>query len=74
MKITVNLNNDESKIFNDFADESSKKIPVLTMQSVITTVLYDLEDLKAYLKAMAKFEKDPVTYTHAEIKEMFGLT
>ena len=73
MKVTVNLNNDESKIFGDFADESNKKIPVLAMQSVVETVLNDLEDLKAYLKAMKEFEKDPVTYTHAEIKEMFGL-
>ena len=70
MKVTVNLNNDESKIFGDFADESNKKIPVLTMQSVVTTVLYDLKDLKAYLKAMAEFEKDPVTYTHEEFWKM----
>lgn len=71
MTVEVNLCNDEGELFNKYsADEENKKIPLLTMQSVVTTVLNDLEDLKAYIKAMEEFEKDPVTYSHEEFWKM----
>lgn len=73
MKIEVSLNNEDSKIFNNFAKKESEDFQFMTMYSVVDMVLNDLEDEKACLIAMENFKKDPVTYTHAEIKEMFGL-
>ena len=74
MKIEVSLNKEDGELFNKYsAEEENKKIPLLTMQSVVTTVLYDLKDLKSYLKAMEEFEKDPVTYTHEEFWKMMEL-
>ena len=73
MKVEVNLNNEDINFFNKYADEKNTKIPLFTMQSVVTTVLYDLEDEKACLEAMEEFEKDPTTYTHEEIMKEFGL-
>lgn len=71
MKIEVSLNKDDSELFNKYStEEENKKIPLLTMQSVITTVLYDLEDEKACLIAMENFKKDPVTYSHEEFWKM----
>lgn len=73
MKIEVSLNNEDSKIFNNFAKKESEDFQFMTMYSVVDMVLNDLEDEKACLIAMEEFEKNPGTYTHAEIKEMFGL-
>ena len=73
MTVEVNLDKYDDKIFGEFADKSNKKIPVLAMQSVVTTVLNDLEDEKDCIKAMEEFEKDPVTYTAAEVWAELGL-
>ena len=70
MTVEVNLDNHDDKIFGEFADKSNKKIPVLAMQSVVTTVLYDLEDEKACIRAMEEFEKNPITYTNEEFWKM----
>ena len=71
MKIEVSLNNEDSELFNKYSiDEENKKIPLLTMQSVVTTVLYDLEDEKACIRAMEEFEKNPITYTNEEFWKM----
>ena len=71
MKVEVSLDNEEKNLFQKYsANKENKKIPLLTMQSVVTTVLYDLEDEKACIRAMAEFEKDPVTYTHEEFWKM----
>ena len=73
MMIEVNLDNHDDKIFGEFADKANKKIPLLTMQSSVAMVLNDLEDEKACIRAMAEFEKDPVTYTHEEFWKMMEL-
>ena len=70
MTVEVNLDKYDDKIFGEFADKSNKKIPVLAMQSVVTTVLYDLEDEKACIRAMEEFEKNPITYTNEEFWKM----
>lgn len=71
MKIEISLNNEENNLFQKYStDKENKKISLLTMQSVVEMVFNDLRDLKAYLKAMAEFEKDPVTYTHEEFWKM----
>ena len=70
MTVEVNLDKYDDKIFGEFADRSNKKIPVLAMQSVVTTVLYDLEDEKACIRAMEEFEKNPITYTNEEFWKM----
>ena len=74
MKIEVSLSKEDSTLFNKYStEEENKKIPLLTMQSVVTTVLYDLEDEKACQKAMEEFEKDPVSYPAAEVWARLGL-
>ena len=39
-----------------------------------TTPEEDEEDLRAYEEAMEEFRKNPVTYTHKEVKIMLGIT
>ena len=73
MTVEVNLDNHDDKIFGEFADKSNRKIPVLAMQSVVTTVLNDLEDEKDCIKAMEEYEKDPVSYPIAEVWARLGL-
>ena len=38
-----------------------------------TTPEEDEEDLRAYEEAMEEFRKNPVTYTHEEVKKMLGI-
>lgn len=73
MTVEINLDKYDDEIFNDFADKSNKKISVLAMQSVVAMVLNDLEDEKACIKAMAEFEKNPVSYPAAEVWARLGL-
>lgn len=70
MKIEVSLNNEDSKIFNNFAKKESEDFQFMTMYSVVDMVLNDLEDEKACLIAMENFKKDPVTYSHEEFWKM----
>lgn len=39
-----------------------------------TTPEEDEEDLRAYEEAMEEFRRNPVTYTHEEVKKMLGIT
>jgi hypothetical protein len=39
-----------------------------------TTPEEDEKDLRAYEEAMEEFRKNPVTYTHEEVKKMLGIT
>jgi hypothetical protein len=39
-----------------------------------TTPEEDEEDLRAYEEAMEELRKNPVTYTHEEVKKMLGIT
>ncbi|MCD7726870.1 MAG: DUF6290 family protein [Ruminococcus sp.] len=72
MAISLRLSDEDTKLFKSYAKLHNITISELVRQSVLEKI-EDEYDLKVYEKAIAEFEKDPVTYTLAEVKEELGL-
>ena len=69
MIYTIELNDDEKKIVDDFTQKIGMNVPDFAKECVIDYV--DLS--KQADEAWAEYEKDPVTYTHEEVGRSLGL-
>ena len=72
MTISVRLNDSEAKLFKHYAEMNNISISELVRQAVLEKIEMEY-DLKLYNEAMAEFEKDPVTYSHDEVKKILEL-
>jgi len=72
MTISVRLNDEDSRLFRKYAELNNMTISELVRQAIIERI-EDEYDLKAYYEAMEEFKKNPVTYTHEEVKRMLEL-
>ena len=72
MRISVRLSNEDSELFKRYAAMHGISVSELVRQSVMERI-EDEYDLKLYEKALAEYEKNPVTYTHEEIGRELGL-
>lgn len=72
MTISVRLNDEDSVLFRKYAEMNNMTISDLVRQAIMERI-EDEYDLKVYYEAMAEFEKNPVTYTHEEVKRMLEL-
>lgn len=66
MIVSLRLNADDAALFKNYAKMHGISVSELIRQSVLERIEDDI-DLKTYDKAMAAFEKNPVTYTHEEV-------
>lgn len=72
MIVSVNLSEDEYKFINSYAEEKNLSLSDFFISSAINQI-EDEEDLRLYEKAKAEFDDEPITYSHEEVKKMFGL-
>ena len=72
MTISVRLNDEDSRLFRKYAEINNMTISELVRQAIMERI-EDEYDLKAYYEAMEEFKKNPVTYTHEEVKRMLEL-
>ncbi len=72
MVISIQLSEEDTKLFESYAKRHNITISELVRQSVLEKI-EDEYDLKVYEKAIAEFEKDPVTYTIKEVRESLDL-
>lgn len=72
MTISLRLSPEETKLFKNYADLNGITMSELVRQSVLQRI-EDEYDLAAYEKAMAEFQKNPVTYSLDEIERELGL-
>ena len=72
MTISLRLSNEESNLFKRYAEMNGISVSELVRRSVLEKI-EDEYDLKLYEKALAEYEKNPVTYTLDEIERELGL-
>ena len=70
--ISLRLTDEETELFKSYAE--LKKMSLSEMvRSAVYERMEDEFDLKAFDKAMAEYRKNPVTYTHDEVRGMLDL-
>lgn len=72
MSISVRLSKAETEVIKKYAELKGMTVSDLVRQSVLERI-EDEHDLTAYHKAMAAFQKDPVTHTLDEVERELGL-
>ncbi len=72
MTISVRLNEEDSRLFRKYAEMNNMTLSDLVRQAIMERI-EDEYDLKIYYEAMEEFKKNPVTYTHEEVKKMLEL-
>ena len=72
MAISLRLNPEDDLLIKNYAKLHNMSVSELIRKAVIE-MIEDEYDLKAYEKAMADYENDPVTYTLDEVKKELGL-
>lgn len=71
MSMSVRLSPEEKELFQSFAKMHGLSMSELVRRSVLERIEDDY-DLRVALKAMEEFKKDPVTYSHDEVRKMLG--
>lgn len=72
MTISVRLSEEDSRLFKKYAEMNNMTMSELVRQAIMERIEEEY-DLKIYYEAMEEFKKDPVTYTHEEVKRMLEL-
>ncbi len=72
MTISVRLNDDDAKLFKNYAALHGISVSELVRQSVLERI-EDEYDLEAYEKAIEEYKKNPVTYSHEEVARLIEL-
>ena len=72
MTISLRLSDEETTLIKDYAQLKKMTVSELIRQTVLERIEDEI-DLMAYNKAMNEFEKNPVTYSHEEMKKLIGL-
>ncbi|MCI8647381.1 MAG: CopG family transcriptional regulator [Firmicutes bacterium] len=72
MTISVRLNDADAELIKQYAELNHISVSELVRQAVMEKIEEDY-DLAMYYEAKAEHEKNPVTYSHEEVKKMLEL-
>lgn len=72
MAISLRLSDREDDLFRRYADMKGISVSEMVRRTVLSRI-EDEFDLQAYDKAFAEYQKNPVTYTHEEVRKMLEL-
>ena len=70
--ISLRLDEADGELVRSYAKLKNISVSELIRQSVIERIEDEI-DLAAFEKARAEFAKNPVTYSHEEVKKRLGL-
>ena len=70
MLVPITLSDEEYKFISEYAAQKNMSASEFIISAVLKQI-EEQEDVKLYEKAEAEFNKDPVTYSHAEVKKIF---
>jgi hypothetical protein len=73
MTIEVTFDDDEAKFVEDYLQQTNLSISKVARQAILEMIFQDDTDLAAFEEAMERYKKNPVTYTHAEVKKSLGM-
>jgi RHH-type rel operon transcriptional repressor/antitoxin RelB len=72
MTISLRLNEEDSQLIKSYA--AMKKMSVSdVMRNAVIEAIEDEYDLQAYHKAMEEYKKNPMTYSHDEVRRMLEI-
>lgn len=72
MTVSVRLSDEDKALFKSYA--RIKKVSLSELfRSAVMEQIEDEYDLHEFERAKSKFDADPVTYTHEEVKRELGL-
>ena len=69
---TIRLSEEEARLIKSYAAQERRTVSDVIRLAILDRI-EDEYDLELFNKAKAEYEKDPVTYTHEEIKARYGL-
>ena len=69
MTLSVRLNDRDAELVKGYAAINNKSVSDVIRQAIIERI-EDEYDLRAYEKALAEYRKNPVRYSHEEVKKM----
>lgn len=72
MTISLRLDEEDSQLIKKYAKMNGMSVSDLIRQSVFERIENEY-DLKVYKKALAEHLKNPVTYSHDEVRKMLEL-
>lgn len=70
--MSLRFSKEDDQLFRDYAKLNGMSINELFRQSAIEKIESEV-DVKLYDEAMKEFEKNPVVYSHEDVKEQLGL-
>lgn len=73
MTISLRLNDEDTMLFKKYAEMKGLTVSELVRQSVIERI-EDEYDLKAYEKAIAEYQENPITYSLDEVEKELELS
>lgn len=72
MTISLRLSDEDSQLIKSYA--AMKKMSVSdVMRNAAIEAIEDEYDLQAYYKAMEEFKKNPITFSHEEVRRMLEI-
>ena len=72
MTISLRVTDEEYAAIKTYADLKGESISDAIRKAIMEKI-EDEYDIRAYLRAKEEFEKDPVTYSHEEVRKEWGL-
>ena len=69
--ISLRLSNEDTELFRKYAALNGISLSELVRQSVLDRI-EDEYDLKAYKNAVDAYHRNPITFSHADVKKMFS--
>ncbi len=68
--ISLRVSDEQGELFKNYAQLHGISVSELVKQSVLEKIEDEL-DLTLYNEAMEEYKKNPVTYSHEEVRRMF---
>ena len=72
MTLALQINDEGAQILRDYATKYNVNLSEFIIRAALEKIETE-HDLRLYNEAMAEYQADPVTYSHAEMKERLGL-
>lgn len=72
MTVSVRLTEEDESLFKSYAKSNHMTLSDLFRNAVLEKIEEEY-DLEIYRKALAEYEKNPVSYSHSEIGKMLGI-
>lgn len=74
MTFQVTFDDTEAKFVEDYLQQTNMSISKVARQAILEMIFQDDADLAAFEEAIERYKKNPVTYTHAEVKRSLGMS